>query len=93
MYLVDVICPDCGNGLRIDLDKLPGHCHYCGRLIRVNRETLEVYPGKGEEQDIIETQYEFLRKHQMMGDKSRKKGRAVNGIRRTPDRKKKNTDE
>ena len=68
MNLVDVRCPDCEELLRVNIDNRPGHCPYCGRLIKVNPETLEVEPGKGEEEDVILTQYEALRKKQKFGE-------------------------
>lgn len=74
MELVDVICPDCKASLRIDISMPPGHCHYCGRLLRYNRDTMEIEPGEGEESDKILTQYEFLRRRQQFGAmKPRKK--------------------
>ncbi len=67
MRLVDIKCPDCKARLRVDIDKPAGHCHYCGRLLKVNKETLKVEPGEGEEEDVILTQYEFLRRKQTFG--------------------------
>ena len=51
----------------------PGHCQYCGRLLRYNPETMEIEPGEGEEKDKILTQYEFLRRRQQFGDKKKNK--------------------
>ena len=73
MELVDIICPDCKADLRIDIDMPPGHCQYCGRLLRYNPETMEIEPGEGEEKDKILTQYEFLRRRQQFGDKKKNK--------------------
>lgn len=69
MNIRDVVCPDCGAKLRIDIDAAAGHCHYCGRLIRYNENTMQIEPGEGEEEDIILTQYEYLRRRQRFGDK------------------------
>ncbi|MCR5215239.1 MAG: hypothetical protein K6E10_12560 [Eubacterium sp.] len=66
--VLDVTCPDCKARLRINTDKVPGHCYYCGRLIKVNPDSLEVEPGPGEEKDIIQTQYKGLKEIQ---DKNR----------------------
>ncbi len=62
--LIDVKCPDCGEILRINMDKKPGHCYYCGRLLKVSPETLQVEPGKGLEKDVIQTQYKTLKELQ-----------------------------
>ena len=51
--LYDVECPDCKHMLRIDITKKPGHCQFCGRLLRFNKETMEIEPGEGEETDVI----------------------------------------
>ena len=58
--LVDAECPDCGAVQRINVDKTPGHCYYCGRLLRYNKMTRRIEPGRGQEKDIIVTQYEYL---------------------------------
>ncbi|SEP89234.1 hypothetical protein SAMN02910369_00786 [Lachnospiraceae bacterium NE2001] len=65
--LIDVECPDCGTMHRIDIDKQPGHCQICGRLLRYNKVTMEIEPGAGEEADIILTQYEQQRRRQQFG--------------------------
>ncbi len=66
--LIDVVCPDCGATQRINVDKTPGHCYYCGRLLRYNKATKRVEPGAGQEKDIIRTQYEFQRRNQLFGE-------------------------
>ena len=65
--LYDVECPDCKHLLRIDITKKPGHCQFCGRLLRFNKETMEIEPGEGEETDVILTQYERQRRRQKFG--------------------------
>ena len=49
--LLDVMCPDCHNRMRINVDKSPGHCYYCGRLLKYNKDTMRIEPGPGEETD------------------------------------------
>ena len=66
--LIDVVCPDCGATQRINVDKTPGHCYYCGRLLRYNKAAKRVEPGAGQEKDIIRTQYEFQRRNQLFGE-------------------------
>ena len=66
--LLDVMCPDCHNRMRINIDKSPGHCYYCGRLLKYNKDTRRIEPGPGEATDLIETQYEFLRRRQQFGE-------------------------
>ena len=66
--LIDVVCPDCGATQRINVDKTPGHCYYCGRLLRYNKATKRVEPGAGQEKDIIRTQYDFQRRKQLFGE-------------------------
>ena len=68
--IIDVECPDCKNTLRIDITKPAGHCQFCGRLLRVNKETMEVEPGEGKETDVILTQYEKQRRRQKFGSKN-----------------------
>ena len=65
--LVDVACPDCGAKHRIYVDKTPGHCYYCGRLLKYNKQTRRIEPGPGQEKDIIQTQYEYLRRQTLGG--------------------------
>ena len=53
--------------LRIYVDKTPGHCYYCGRLLKYNKQTRRIEPGPGQEKDIIQTQYEYLRRQTLGG--------------------------